>query len=45
MEKNILIKNENDGPWKIVPEPSTRFDLVNKEHLIGHFQVRPIMIG
>ena len=35
--KNILSRNIKDGVWKIVPEPSKRFDLVMSEHLIGHF--------
>ena len=38
--KDIKYKVSNDAPWKIVPHPSTRVDLINKAHLIGHFQVQ-----
>ena len=29
-----------EGHWRIVPDPGARFELVQKEHLIGHFQVQ-----
>jgi hypothetical protein len=40
--KNNVIsfrKNESEN-WRVIPKPEERVDLINKAHLIGHFQVQ-----
>ena len=38
--KEIKYRRYPDENWKIVPPPAMRIELINKAHLIGHFQVQ-----
>ena len=38
--KEITYRKKKDSVWRIIPSPELRVDIIEKAHLIGHFQLQ-----